>query len=327
MVFAGAFAVAPLLAQDDAATQNGPCRLYTLCVAKIRNAPLEAYSPCKQFLEQTSDDDTPQVKYVRTWIVYTLCVAKIRNAPLEAYSPCKQFLEQTSDDGTPQVKYVSAWIARYEKVLPYVEFLQRLTTDKNAPWFVYEPDMGIQLPQTSDTDGPYKIQISRSFSDSNEAEMLRKAEAVYSGPGKMVTDLFRSLSYWADKPPEEMAPIWGTLGNDNIQSTEVVTARAVRYYYDLSLAAKANPHLPTGFDAVATGLKYDGVIKHFDRYSHNGNTFENVYVADLTLEWGFTCGGLCGMGFTRNKLVVLDANGNVIAVYLDAPVNSLSWVS
>jgi hypothetical protein len=282
MVFAGAVAVAPLLAQDDAAAENDP---YGHCVAEIKNAPLEAYNPCKQYLEQTSHDDAARIEYVRTWI------------------------------------------ARYEKVLPYLQFLQGLTADKNAPWFVYGPDMGIQLPQTSVMDGPYKIRISRSFSDSNEEEMLRKAEAVYSSPGKMVADVFRSLGDWADKPSEEMAPIWGMPGNDNIQSTDVVSARAVRYYYDLSMAAKANPQLPTGFNAVAIGLKYDGVIKHFDRYSHNGNTFENVYVGDLTLEWSFTCGGLCGMGFTRNKLVVLDANGNVIAMYLDAPGNSESWVS
>jgi len=205
--------------------------------------------------------------------------------------------------------------------------LQDLTTDKNALWFVYKPDMAIQLPETSDTEGPYKIQTSRSFRGLNEEEMLRKAEAVYSSPSKMVADVLRSLYAWADKPPEEMAPIWGTPGNDSIQSADVVTARAVRYYYDLSLAAKANPRLPTGFNAAAIGLKYVGVIRHFDRYSHNGSTFENVYVSDLTLEWSFICGGLCGMGFTRNKLVVLDANGNVIAMYLDAPVNSQSWVS
>jgi len=258
---------------------------------------------------------------------YKLCVAEIKNVPLEAYNPCKQYLEQASHDDATRIEHVSAWIARYEKVLPYLQFLQGLTADKNAPWFVYEPDMRIQLPQTSDTEGPYKIQISRSFSDSNEEKMLRKAEAVYSGPSKMVAHVFRSLDYWADKPPEEMAPIWGMPGNDNIQATSVVTARAVRYYYDLSLAARANPHLPTGFDAVATVLKYDGLIKHFDRYSHNGKTFENVYVGDLTVEWSFRCGLLCGMGFTRNKLVVLDANGNVIAMYLDAPVNSQFWVS
>jgi len=33
------------------------------------------------------------------------------------------------------------------------------------------------------------------------------------------------------------------------------------------------------------------------------------------------------MGFTRNKLVVLDGHGNVVAMYIDAPVNSESWVS
>lgn len=287
MVFTGAVAVTPLPAQDNATTENSTVRLYTLCVANIRNLPLEAYRPCKQYLEQ---------------------------AP-------------TSDDNTPQVKYVKTWIARYEKVLPYLQFLQGLTTDKNAPWFVYEPDMAIQLPETSDTEGPYKIQISRSFRGLNEEEMLRKAEAVYSSPSKMVADVLRSLYAWAYKPPEEMAPLWGTPGNDNILSADVVTAKAVRYYYDLSLAAKANPHLSTGFSAAAIGLKYVGVIRYFDRYSHSGNTFENVYVGDLTLEWSFTCGGLCGMGFTRNKLVVLDANGNVIAMYLDAPVNSESWVS
>ncbi len=287
MVFTGAVAVTPLLAQDGATTENGPYRLYALCVANIRNVPLEAYRPCKQYLEQTP----------------------------------------TSDDNTPQVKYVKTWIARYEKVLPYLQFLQGLTTDKNTPWFVYEPDMAIHLPETSDTEGPYRIQISRSFRGLNEEEMLRKAEAVYSSPSKMVADVFRSLGYWADKPSEEMAPIWGMPGNDNIQSTDVVTARAVRYYYDLSLAAKVNAQLPTGYAALAIGLKYDGVIKHFDRYSHNGNTFEDVYVGDLTLEWSFTCGSLCGMGFTRNKLVMLDTNGNVIAMYLDAPGNSESWVS
>ena len=171
MVFTGAVAVTPLLAQDGATPENGPYKLYTLCVANIRNVPLEAYRPCKQYLEQTP----------------------------------------TSDDNTPQVKYVKTWIARYEKVLPYLQFLQGLTADKNAPWFVYGPDMAIQLPQTSVTDGPYKIQISRSFSDLDEEEMLRKAEAVYSSPSKMVADVFRSLSYWADKPPEEMAPIWGSV--------------------------------------------------------------------------------------------------------------------
>src|SRR5580704_541159 len=168
---------------------------------------------------------------------------------------------------------------------------QRPPVGQKASWYVYEPDLKVELPQTSEGKGPFKIQIARSFGDSKEEAMLRKAEAVYPGS------------------PGGAAPAWGALDNDNIKAARVVTASAVRYYYDLTLAARKNPHLPTGFTAVATNLKYNGVIKHFDQYSHNKDSFENVYVADLTMDWSFSCGGLCGVGFTRNKLVVLDSNG------------------
>ena len=200
-----------------------------------------------------------------------------------------------------------------------------VVADQKAPWIVYEPDMEIQLPQTSEAEGPYKIQIARSFADRTEEAMLRKAEAVYPGPDKMIQDLFRS--YWSDRLPKEMAPLWGIPGNDDLIATRTVTARAVRYYYDLSLAARKNPTLPTGFTAMGSSLKYEAAIKYFNQYPHGEDVFNRVYVADLTLECGFVCGGLCGMGFTRNKVVVLDSHGDVLAMYLDAHGNSIDWVS
>jgi len=106
---------------------------------------------------------------------------------------------------------------------------------------------------------------------------------------------------------------WGFPGNDRIELAKTVTARAVRYYYDLSVAARKEPHLSTGFTAEATSLKYEAGIKHFEHYSHGKDAFNNVYVADPTLEWAFYCGELCGMGFTRNKPIVLDRYGNVVA--------------
>ncbi len=258
---------------------------------------------------------------------YSLCISEIRSAPQDAYNPCKQYLEQSPSDDAKRIQYVNNWLTQYEKVRPYVQFLKSLTADQEAAWFVYEPDLVIQLPQTSEEEGLYKIQIGRSFTDRTEEDMLRKAEAVYPGPGKMIQDVFTSLRYWANESPKEMVPIWGVPGNDNIQLTSTVTARAVRYYYDLTLAARRNPHLPTGFTALSASLNYKAEIKYFSEYTHLKDVFRGVYVADLTLEWAFICGGLCGMGFTRNKVVVLDSQGNVIALYQDAPVNSQSWVS
>lgn len=256
---------------------------------------------------------------------YSICVLKIRNAPQDAYDPCRQYLEQSPSDDAKRIQWVKNWVTGHEKLRPYAQFLRSLTTDQKAAWIVYEPDMEIQLPQTSEVEGPYKIQIARSFADRTEESMLRKAEAVYPGSDKMIQDLFRSYS--SDQLPEEMAPLWGNPGNDNIEETRTVTARAVRYYYDLSVAARRDPALPTGFTAMGSSLKYTARIKYFNQYSHGEAMFQKVYVADLTLEWGFVCGGLCGMGFTRNKVVVLDSQGDVIAMYLDAFVNSQSWVS
>jgi hypothetical protein len=278
--------------------------------------------PCIPLLAQDAAPASP----------YKRCTASIKNTPQDAYEPCKQYLEQTPLDDPSHIECVKKWIAAYEKAVPYVQFLQGLATDQKATWLVYEPDTTIQLPPTSEKEGPYKMEISRSFGDAKEEAMLRKAEAVYSSPSKMVADVFRSLDDWepdgqGNERTREMAPLWGMRGNDEIESTQIVTARAVRYYYDLTLVVRQNPHLPSGFNAVNTDLKYTAAIKHLDHYSHNKDHFENVYVADLTLKWGFGCSGLCGMGFTRNKLVVLDDKGEVIAMYLDAPENSSSWVS
>lgn len=259
---------------------------------------------------------------------YDVCVAKIESAPpQDAYNSCIEYLEQSPSDHTDHVQRVKTWVMLYKEIRPYMKFLQSLTLDERALWLLYEPDMAVQLPQTSETEGPYTIQITRSFANLTEEALLRKAEAVYSGPDEMIRDALRSSGGRVDELLREMAPIWGEPGNDNIELTNVVTARAVRYYYDLTLAARKESRLPTGFTALRTALKYEAGIKYLDRYSHGKDAFDSVYVADLTLEWGFHCGGLCGMGFTRNKLVVLDSHGNVVAMYLDAPINSESWVS
>jgi hypothetical protein len=258
---------------------------------------------------------------------YPICAAAIEKAPRTAYEPCKRYLDQRPSDDAKHAKAIQEWMTNYEKVLPYVQFLEGLTADPKTAWFVYSPDLEIELPATSQLEGAFPMELHRSFGNAEEAAMLTKAEAVYSGPSQMVGKVFRSIGYWASLQQPEMAPIWGERGNDDIQQTEVVTARAVRYYYDLTLAVRQNLHLPSGFTAVHTNLKYDASIKHYDTYAHSKEQFENVYVADLNLEWGFTCGGLCGMGFTRNKLVVLNSQGEVIAMYLDSPVNSESWVS
>src|SRR4029077_2183578 len=94
---------------------------------------------------------------------YSICISKLQNAPQEAYKPCALYLERSYSDDAERVADVKDWITRYANARPHIEFLQSLTANAHAVWIVYGPDMMIDLPQTSDDKGRYKIHIARSF--------------------------------------------------------------------------------------------------------------------------------------------------------------------
>jgi hypothetical protein len=259
--------------------------------------------------------------------LYSACIAAIKAASPETEKPCAEYVAAAqSEDDQDRIRHVKTWLAKYSELRPTVQFLSSLAPDPKVAWLVYKPDIDIELPETFDTSGRFKIQVSRSFADPREEALLKQAEAVYPGPNNMIHGLLFSPPCEQELRGEK-APVWGGCGNDNIEMARVVTARAVRYYYDLTLLAQRNPDLPSGFRAEQTSMEYSARLQLLADYSHAQDVFHDVYVADLRLKWSFVCGGLCGVGFTRNKVVVLDRQGNVLALYLDAPVNSESWVS
>ena len=250
----------------------------------------------------------------------------MKKAPGDAFDSCGQFVEHSPGD-SENLRKAKEWLQVNAPKRPFVQFLKSLSSDDKARFVVYQPDMTIELPQTDRTARFGKVKIARSFANLTEESMLRKAEAVYPGPNEMIRQLFGMWDGYPGGRFKEMKPIWGAVGNDEIMQTETITASAVRYYYDVVLAAEKDPKMPSGVEAKGTGLDYEATIRYMDRYKHGEDSYEGVYLANLDLTWAFTCGGLCGMGFTRNKIVVLDRHGEVVAMYLDAPVNSEMWVS
>jgi hypothetical protein len=254
------------------------------------------------------------------------CGTAIRENPGSALEVCRRYLAHSDGDDQRAVNAIREWVAGCDRVRPYTKALLALTTDPNRAWFIYEPDLSLEIPPVVEKDGNYKVELERSFNGPAEEQLLRTAEAVYDSPIKMVESVLRNARWWAEHLPADNEPLWWTGGNDNMRLTTVVTARAVRHYYDLCLALRRDPRFE-GFTMDHTSLVYRGSIKHWETYSHAADKFSDVYVADLNLEWGHSCGGLCGMGFDRNKVVVLSASGEVLAMYLDAPVNSTFTVS
>ena len=101
------------------------------------------------------------------------------------------------------------------------------------------------------------------------------------------------------------------------------------YYYNISQALRDQEGKPkeNSYKFLSSSLKYEASIKRMDVYERAGRSFSNVYVANMTLTWAQICGGLCGSGFTRNKIVVMSPDGQILEMFLDDPVNRKSWIS
>ena len=71
--------------------------LYSVCIAKIRSAPQDAYDPCRQYLEQSSSDDAKRIQWVKNWV-----------AQYEKKRPYAQFLKNLTTDQKPSVECSNA---------------------------------------------------------------------------------------------------------------------------------------------------------------------------------------------------------------------------
>jgi hypothetical protein len=251
---------------------------------------------------------------------YEACAFDIDHAPQNAYESCARYVQDATSTNSGNIQKAKDWLNTHAVYRPYVRFVLSLTPDDKAKFIVYEPDMTIELPNVDEHDDFGTVKIARKFGNLTEEGLLRKAEAVYPGPSEMLRMFFVNWAGWPYGQSGPMEPFWGVPEKEK-HDLSVVTARAVRYYYDERQDYTKNPKLGPIMEVSRMTLGYDGVIRHFDRWSHAGASFEDVYVADMTLMWDFGCGGLCGGAFQRNKVVVLDRHGDVTALLLDAPMN------
>ena len=86
--------------------------------------------------------------------LYTRCTSSIRTKPQSAYRDCKEYLEKYPGDDERRVQYVNTWVTAYEAVLPYIRSIKAAAPPgSTAPWFVYEPDLSLDIPQVTDKGG------------------------------------------------------------------------------------------------------------------------------------------------------------------------------
>src|SRR5215471_7072159 len=155
---------------------------------------------------------------------YQDCSETIHRSPEVGFKTCKDYLEKFSSDEEKRANQVRGWVQAYQTATVYAKALQGFPNEPGRDWFVYAADLKVSLPSLNDEKDNYKISIVRSFSNSHQEEMLRKAEAVYRSQDGFIRMITSDPLGWGPDLPNQIVPLWGTRGNDNVRVPEVITA-------------------------------------------------------------------------------------------------------
>jgi hypothetical protein len=266
------------------------------------------------------------------YTAYNLCAETTQKDPHKAYEYCSDYLNKYPNDDAKLRDFAGRFIIAHKKVAQYLKSVPVTNfAEKTTRWAVYSPGLLAAIPTEESLRGDHSILIKREYGTFGEEQLLAKAESLYKNPDTVEAELLKNWGYLADNYVvlPEGQPKWWTGPVDTILGTDLVTTEAVLYYYNTSQAFrnKEGKLKENSFTFFSSGLKYIASIKKMDVYERAGRSFTNVYVANMTLTWAQVCGGLCGHGFTRNKIVVMSPSGEILEMFLDDPVNRSSWVS
>lgn len=189
---------------------------------------------------------------------------------------------------------------------------------REPSWFVDERDFALELPKRLvEESGNYTIVITREWDGKKELELLKKAEAVYPNKDEIVAEAKKKDSEW-QIPLEDKDPLWWYSSFDGVRIPYAITARAVRYYLDLTQAFRRGDFIVSAnIRMLKSQLKYTVAIQYHSNFVYEQQEFRGVYVATLELNWSQYCGNMCAMAFGKKRIVVLAPDGEVRAVFLD----------
>jgi hypothetical protein len=170
------------------------------------------------------------------------------------------------------------------------------------------------------TDEVFQLSIERDFDSPEEQELIQIAESVY--PAREDVLAVYEVDRLGEPPDGDLW--WYTDYGELVPYA--ITTEAIDYYADLILQWREGyPTLFIGPFFPTYWLTYTANIDYQEMYENEGQTFTDVYVVTMELDWGGVWGPLAGGGFTKERVVVLSPDGESLGIFGDGPVSF--WVS
>jgi len=168
-------------------------------------------------------------------------------------------------------------------------------------------------------DGDFTLTIAREYEDSTAARLLGIAEATYP-PRDRLIDL-SERRHTEVGPDSARTSLWWYEGVGVMRVPYAVTAGALQYYKNLT--DRFRSHNFWGAFARSlfwTDLNYHAIIARRDETWLGSRRFAGVYVAQMTLAWGYDDGTFVPTS-QAYRIVILAPDGRVLAVEGDGIVD------
>ena len=172
------------------------------------------------------------------------------------------------------------------------------------------------------TERSYTKTIEREGTSAFEASLIAQAEAAYPPRDSVLAAVL----------PEQHGQIpetgyWYYSSFDGVLIPYAITGDAVTYYSALIDSLERE----TSAFFTQAELEYKADVSFEEAYaapSPEGvaspqESFERVYVVSMSLKWFQYCGSLCAMWIDQQRVVVFDASGTLLRVFLDGPTSVL----
>ena len=167
-------------------------------------------------------------------------------------------------------------------------------------------------------DGDFTLAVVREFPDSTAARLLGIAEATY--PPREHLEVLSIANRTEVGPDSAKVSLWWYDGVGVARVPYAVTAGALQYYTGLTDRFRAHNFWGSfAHPLYWTDLNYHATISYRDEFVSGFETFSNVYVAQMTLGWGYNDGAFIPVSLAH-RIVVLSPEGEVLQVDGDGTV-------
>lgn len=177
------------------------------------------------------------------------------------------------------------------------------------------------LPTELQSPGSFQIDVHRAFRSAEEGRLLKIAEATYPPRDSVLAAIPRAHFKLGAAPDETY--LWWSSSFDGVRIPYAITADAVQYYLDLTESFRRGDFSQShGIRMDSSRFRYTATIEKRPEFQREGRSFRDVYVAELKLQWSDDCGSLCDLWIDKDRIVVLNPAGVVLAVFRDgnAPI-------